>query len=347
MQKMIRTAAVTAASLFLVQGLSMTAWADAVSLRSSSEIATGQNDSFTTDTVNGKTVQVWEIEESDTLTLEELDLPHLNYCELSVGILYPQPDKTYKIDTIHGDEEDYVGGAGAYLVLDTDLNVGDEYPLYDTLEKEAELGGHKMSECLFFLMFRYDKGGEETVWTGDIYVKFVHTQTTAQPGTKTESELEAEAAAKAAQTPHWASNNTGWWIEYGDGSYLTDRWYQGTAGKWYYLGADGYMLTNAWKQSNGKWYYLGADGSMRTDCWQQGADGLWYRLDSDGGMLTNVWYRAADGRQYYLGANGAMVTAAWQQEPDGNWYYLGADGVMLTDTVTPDGYTVGADGALV
>ena len=29
------------------------------------------------------------------------------------------------------------------------------------------------------------------------------------------------------------------------------------------------------------------------------------------------------------------------------WYYCGADGAMLTDTVTPDGYTVGSDGAWV
>ena len=29
------------------------------------------------------------------------------------------------------------------------------------------------------------------------------------------------------------------------------------------------------------------------------------------------------------------------------WYYMGADGYMLTDTTTPDGYYVNADGVWV
>ena len=35
---------------------------------------------------------------------------------------------------------------------------------------------------------------------------------------------------------------------------------------------------------------------------------------------------------------------AWT-EWKGVWYYLGPDGGMLTNTVTPDGYTVNADGS--
>ena len=40
-----------------------------------------------------------------------------------------------------------------------------------------------------------------------------------------------------------------------------------------------------------------------------------------------------------------MVTG-WLQY-GGTWYYMGQDGAMLTDTVTPDQYRVGVDGALV
>ena len=29
---------------------------------------------------------------------------------------------------------------------------------------------------------------------------------------------------------------------------------------------------------------------------------------------------------------------------DNNYYYFGNDGILLTNGVTPDGYTVGADG---
>lgn len=50
-------------------------------------------------------------------------------------------------------------------------------------------------------------------------------------------------ASNAAAT--WANNDKGWWIQYADGTYLTNEWYQSpTSGLWYYMGADGYMLTN-------------------------------------------------------------------------------------------------------
>jgi len=29
------------------------------------------------------------------------------------------------------------------------------------------------------------------------------------------------------------------------------------------------------------------------------------------------------------------------------WYYVGSDGAMFADTITPDGYRVGADGAWI
>lgn len=37
----------------------------------------------------------------------------------------------------------------------------------------------------------------------------------------------------------------------------------------------------------------------------------------------------------------------WKAGANGIWYYLGQDGVMLTNTTTPDGYKVGADGAWI
>ncbi len=48
-----------------------------------------------------------------------------------------------------------------------------------------------------------------------------------------------------ADTGAWASNETGWWIQFKDGSYLTSAWWQSPdSGLWYYMGADGYMVTN-------------------------------------------------------------------------------------------------------
>jgi len=67
-------------------------------------------------------------------------------------------------------------------------------------------------------------------------------------------------------------------------------------------------------------------------------DGSWYHFDNRGYMETG-WI--LDGKWYYLDyANGYMLSNRWI----GN-YYVGSDGAMLTNTTTPDGYSVGADGA--
>ena len=46
--------------------------------------------------------------------------------------------------------------------------------------------------------------------------------------------------------------------------------------------------------------------------------------------------------------DGSYLTNAWYQSPEsGLYYYLGADGYMMVNTVTPDGYQVGGDGAWI
>ncbi|HIR04708.1 MAG TPA: hypothetical protein IAB28_01895 [Candidatus Copromonas faecavium] len=46
--------------------------------------------------------------------------------------------------------------------------------------------------------------------------------------------------------------------------------------------------------------------------------------------------------------DGTYLTNSWYQSPASSlWYYMGADGYMLTDTTTPDGYYVNADGVWV
>lgn len=67
-------------------------------------------------------------------------------------------------------------------------------------------------------------------------------------------------------------------------------------------------------------------------------DGSWYHFDNRGYMETG-WI--LDGKWYYLDdVNGYMLSNRWI----GN-YYVGSDGAMLTSTTTPDGYSVGVDGA--
>ena len=79
-------------------------------------------------------------------------------------------------------------------------------------------------------------------------------------------------------------------------------------------------------------YVIYANGSTqtaqpteKTASWASNDKGWWIQ-NSDGKYLTNDWY---------------------QSPTSGLWYYMGADGYMLTNTTTPDGHTVNADGVWV
>lgn len=111
----------------------------------------------------------------------------------------------------------------------------------------------------------------------------------------------------------WVQNQTGWWYRFTDGTWPANQWMslslQGTD-YWFFFNADGYMVTG-WQLFENNWYYLNS---------------------------------VSDGTQ------GRMLTG-WQLI-DGKWYYLNTVsgpvyGAMLKDTTTPDGYTVGSDGALI
>ena len=70
-------------------------------------------------------------------------------------------------------------------------------------------------------------------------------------------------------------------------------------------------------------------------------------------MASVMTASAADWRQDTKGwrvenEDGSYLTDQWYQSPaSGLWYYMGADGYMLTNTATPDGYFVNADGVWV
>ena len=81
--------------------------------------------------------------------------------------------------------------------------------------------------------------------------------------------------------------------------------------------------------------------SVQAAGWQRDARGWWYSLDN-GSYCRNQWFLDRDGQYYYFDNGGYMVANQWI----GN-YYLGSSGAMLTNTITPDGYTVGPDGAWI
>lgn len=72
------------------------------------------------------------------------------------------------------------------------------------------------------------------------------------------------------------------------------------------------------------------------------ADNIGHRYQNDdGNYIASNWINY-NGQWYYLNENGYMAANTWI----GN-YYVGADGAMLTNTITPDGYQVGADGTWI
>ena len=114
---------------------------------------------------------------------------------------------------------------------------------------------------------------------------------------------------------------------------------------WFYFDEEGIALKSDWLQVGNDWYYFNSNCGASIG-WAK-VDGKWYYFNGGCRMMTG-WVKV-DGNYYYLSSSGAMVTG-WCQV-GGKWYYLSQEsnslGQMLYSTTTPDGYQVGADGALV
>lgn len=74
--------------------------------------------------------------------------------------------------------------------------------------------------------------------------------------------------------------------------------------------------------------------------WKSDKKGYWYQKDDSSYPILS--WQEIDGKWYYFNAEGYMAVSQWV----GN-YYVGSDGAMLTNTTTPDGYKVGADGTWI
>lgn len=119
--------------------------------------------------------------------------------------------------------------------------------------------------------------------------------------------------AKGGKSGQWQQNETGWWFRYTDGTYPRNEWVElewQNVKNWYYFNAEGYIETG-WKQDGSTWYYLHdvSDGTL--------------------GHMYTGWHQIG-----------------------GKWYYFstvagGPLGAMLSNTTTPDGFQLGADGAWI
>ena len=144
------------------------------------------------------------------------------------------------------------------------------------------------------------------------------------------------------------------WLQTADKKwYLLDQkngdmktgWQQTTDGKWYLLDQKNGDMKTGWQQTiDGKWYLLDQkNGDMKTG-WQQTANGKWYLLDQKNGDMKTGWQQTIDGKWYLLDQKNGDMKIGWQLVK-GIWYYLTTTGAMAEDTITPDGYKVGKDGA--
>uniref|UniRef100_UPI000B077100 hypothetical protein n=1 Tax=Clostridium sp. NkU-1 TaxID=1095009 RepID=UPI000B077100 len=107
----------------------------------------------------------------------------------------------------------------------------------------------------------------------------------------------------------------------GPGFTVPGEWKKNDTGWWYEKKAGGY-ISGAWARINGLWYYFDEQGYIRTG-WILDK-GIWYYLNEDGSMAAGKWILCKE-----------------------KWYYLTWSGAMAVNTLTPDGYAVGSDGAWV
>lgn len=107
------------------------------------------------------------------------------------------------------------------------------------------------------------------------------------------------------------------------------NWVSTSPEVWRYQNENGTYLQNGWffDQSDGKWYYLNEQGIM--------AYGWKY--------IGNTWYFF---HPVHDGTFGSMAADGWRWI-DGYCYLFDKDGKLYVDTVTPDGFTVNADGQWV
>ena len=107
-------------------------------------------------------------------------------------------------------------------------------------------------------------------------------------------------------------------------------------------------------ERTGKWYWMhrtsdGMLGTMLTGWHFDEQDGKWYYMSPRSGEMLLGW-QEIDGKWYYF--NPYAPAATWEfNEATGGWTYNGANsrpyGSMYANETTPDGYTVGEDGAWI
>lgn len=166
--------------------------------------------------------------------------------------------------------------------------------------------------------------GEENSDSGNNHFSAVQESGSQSTGAENKENAEPKKAQISAPDGTWMEDETGWWYQISDGTWLANTWMQipgEVETDWYFFDENGYMVTD-WYLVDGEWYYLnplsdGRKGKMLIG-WQL-IDGEWYYLNpiSDGekGKMLIGW-QLIDGTWYYFqemsdGRKGSMRANEW------------------------------------
>lgn len=123
---------------------------------------------------------------------------------------------------------------------------------------------------------------------------------------------------------------------------VTPGWFEDIeAGGWRYRQLDGSFITNKWVTEEGKSFYFDGDGLMITDT--IAPDGSYVNVRGEKQSYLPGWTEV-EGQKRYIQKNGYYAANTWITDTDGRSYYFNMACQLLTDTTTPDGFHVDADG---
>ena len=121
---------------------------------------------------------------------------------------------------------------------------------------------------------------------------------------------------------------------------ITSGWWQDNDIK-KYRGTDGNFVTNSWIRVDDKTYYLDENGVMLKDTITP--DGIYVNSNGEKTSYLPGWTEV-EGQKRYIQKNGYYAANGWITDTDGSSYYFDLACNLLTDTITPDGYYVDANG---
>ncbi|MDO4961926.1 MAG: Ig-like domain-containing protein, partial [Eubacteriales bacterium] len=233
---------------------------------------------------------------------------------------------------------DYMPGRPVFVevnggIMAIQLNEGSTYQLSAILAPWPELAGDVIYSSSDNSIAVVDENGKITALKNGMV-----TITIYYPGLGITRTITL-AVAPGQETPYSGGGSSR--ESTGGSSYggVTGNWYKDDFGFWH-LTAGGHEYRNEWVYAFNP-YAVGDQEKYS-----------WFHFDEQAHMQTG-WFQDVDGNWYYLwpisdNVMGHMLIG-WQLI-DGRWYYFnprsgGPLGSMLRNTVTPDGYPVGDDGA--